>query len=280
MKNKTFITAEIGINHNGDLNIAKKLIDMAKLSGCDAVKFQKRTIDIVYDKKTLDSDRESPWGKTQREQKMGLEFNENEYDEINAYCKNIKIDWFFSSWDIDSQKMMQKYDLKYNKIASAMLPYTPLLEVVADEGKYTFISTGMSTYDEIDTAINVFKKKNCPFELMYTTSMYPSEVEDIDINCIKELKKRYNCKVGYSGHEKSAYFVSLAAVAAGASSIERHITLDRTMYGSDQSASLELMGLIQLVRGIRVVEKTLQSGERKITNGELEVKKKLRWFEN
>ena len=186
---------------------------MAKLSGCDAVKFQKRTIDIVYDKKTLDSDRESPWGKTQREQKMGLEFNENEYDEINAYCKNIKIDWF-SSWDIDSQKMMQKYDLKYNKIASAMLPYTPLLEVVADEGKYTFISTGMSTYDEIDTAINVFKKKNCPFELMYTTSMYPSEVEDIDINCIKELKKRYNCKVGYSGHEKSAYFVSLAAAYA------------------------------------------------------------------
>ena len=260
MKNKTFITAEIGINHNGDINIAKKLIEMAKFAGCDAVKFQKRTINIVYDKQTLDSERKSPWGETQRDQKLGLEFGEKEYDEIDKFCKDKKIDWFFSAWDIDSQNLMRKYNLKCNKIASAMLTYTPILEAVAEEQKHTFISTGMSSYEEIDKAVDIFEKKNCPFELMYTTSVYPSENEMIDINCIPELKKRYNCNVGYSGHEKPAFFISIAAVALGASSIERHITVDRSMYGSDQSASIELMGLMQLVRGIRCIEQVLQSG--------------------
>lgn len=275
-----FFTAEIGINHNGDMNIVKKLIDLALKTGCDAVKFQKRTLDIVYDKEMLDSPRESPWGTTQREQKNGLELGNDEYNQIDEYCKEKGIDWFASSWDLDSQNFLRKYNLQYNKIASAMLTYNPLLEMVAEEGKHTFISVGMSTLDDIDCAVNIFSKANCPFELMYTVSTYPCEVSDIDLNCIPMLRNRYGCSVGYSGHERSAYFVCLAVVAIGATSIERHITVDRTMYGSDQSASLEESGLRQLVRGIRAVEKTLGDGEKRVINDEISIAKKLRWFEN
>jgi len=277
---KIFITAEIGINHNGDINIAKKLIDMAKFAGCDAVKFQKRNIDIVYDKKTLNLPRESQWGTTQRQQKEGLEFNKEEYGIIDKYCAEIGIDWYCSSWDIDSQRFIRTFNLKYNKIPSAMLTYRPILEFVADEKKYTFISTGMSNLEQIDDAVNIFRKKNCEFELMYTTSTYPSKAEEIDLNCIPMLIKRYGCKVGYSGHESCAFNISLAAVSLGASSIERHITLSRAMYGTDQSASIEIMGLLQLIRGIRDVEKTLGKGTKEILASEIPIMKKLRWFNN
>ena len=165
-----FVTAEIGINHNGDLGIAKQLIDWSYLSGCDAVKFQKRTIDKVYTKEYLDSYRESPWGTTQREQKEGLEFGKEEYDIIDAYCKEKRIEWYASAWDVDAQLFLRQYHLKYNKIASAMLTNMELLQTVAEEKKYTFVATGMSTYDEIDAAVEVFKKNNCPYELLHCNS--------------------------------------------------------------------------------------------------------------
>ena len=196
-----FIIAEIGINHNGDMEIAKKLIDWAVLSGCDAVKFQKRTVDKVYTKEYLDSYRESPWGTTQRAQKEGLEFGKEEYDEIDRYCKEKGIEWFASAWDIDSQKFLRQYNLKYNKIASAMLTNDEFLKEVAREGKYTFIATGMSTYEEIDHAVEIFRQYNCPFELMHCNSTYPMPKEDANLRLIPTLKEKYGCKIGYSGHE-------------------------------------------------------------------------------
>jgi len=273
-----FIIAEIGINHNGDIQIAKKLIDVALFAGCDAVKFQKRNIDIVYTHEVLNSPRESPWGTTQYEQKKGLEFEREQYDEIDRYCKEKEIEWFASSWDLDSQDFLQKYDLKYNKIASAMLTYEPLVRKVAEEGKYTFISTGLSHLEDIDKVADIFSKAKCPFELMYTVSTYPSDVSQIDLNCISMLKKKYGCSVGYSGHEVAASAISLGAVALGASSVERHITLDRSMYGSDQAASLEVMGLLMLVRNIRALEKSLGDGQKRVLDEELPISRKLRWF--
>ncbi len=270
-----FIVAEIGINHNGDMQIAKKLIDLATFAGCDAVKFQKRTIDKVYTKEYLDSYRESPWGKTQRAQKEGLEFGEKEYDEINGYCKEKGIEWFASAWDIDSQRFLTKYNLKYNKIASAMLTHWELLNLVADENRYTFISTGMSTLEEIDKAVDIFKNKKCPFELMHCNSTYPMKDENANLQVIKILRERYNCKVGYSGHEIGLQ-ISLAAAAIGITSIERHITLDRTMYGSDQAASLESGGLIKLVRDIRIIEKAMGDGVKRVTKDEEAIRDKLK----
>ncbi|MDD6795372.1 MAG: N-acetylneuraminate synthase family protein [Clostridiaceae bacterium] len=272
---RTYIIAEIGINHNGDMELAKKLIDIAAISGCDAVKFQKRTVNKVYTEEYLNSPRVSPWGDTQRAQKEGLEFNEKEYDEINEYCKAKGIDWFASAWDIDSQKFLQKYNLKFNKIASAMLGNVELLEEIASEGRYTFISTGMSTYEEIDKVVEIFKKKGCPYELMHCNSTYPMANEDANLLLIKALEKRYGCKVGYSGHERGL-LVSTTAVALGATSIERHITLDRKMYGSDQAASVEPDELFNLVKEIREVEKILGNGEKILSDAEMEVRKKLR----
>lgn len=270
-----FIVAEIGINHNGDLNIAKKLIDWAVLSGCDAVKFQKRTVDKVYTKEYLDGYRESPWGTTQRAQKEGLEFGKAEYDEIDNYCREKGIDWFASAWDIDSQVFLKQYDLKYNKIASAMLINDEILREVASERKYTFIATGMSTYEEIDYAINVFREYDCPFELMHCNSTYPMPKEDANLRLIPVLRERYGCKVGYSGHE-SGRIVSTSAVALGATSLERHITLDNTMYGSDQAASLNVEDLYRLVKDIRLIETVLGDGIKMLSEKELETKKKLR----
>lgn len=270
-----FITTEVGINHNGDLQIAKKLIDVAAFAGCDAVKFQKRTIDKVYTKEYLDSHRESPWGTTQRAQKEGLEFGKKEYDEIDKYCKEKGIEWFASAWDIDSQRFLRKYNLRHNKIASAMLTNQDLLNLVADEKRYTFISTGMSTLEEIDKAVDIFKKKSCPFELMHCNSVYPMKDVDANLNAIETLRKRYNCNVGYSGHEVGLQ-ISIAAVGMGATSIERHITLDRAMYGSDQAASVEPGGLIRLVRDIRIIEKALGDGVKRVTKAEESVKAKLR----
>lgn len=271
----TYIIAEIGINHNGDMEIAKKLIDTAVIAGCDAVKFQKRTVDKVYTAEYLAGARVSPWGDTQRAQKEGLEFNEKEYDEINEYCKAKGIEWFASAWDIDSQKFLQKYNLKYNKVASAMLGNYEMLEEIASEGRYTFISTGMSTYEEIDKVVELFEEKKCPFELMHCNSTYPMKNEDANLLIIKKLKERYNCKVGYSGHE-TGILVSTCAVTLGATSIERHITLDRKMYGSDQSASVEPYELCRLVKHIREVEIILGNGEKVLSEPEMEVRKKLR----
>lgn len=270
-----FVTAEIGINHNGDLDIAKQLIDWAYLSGCDAVKFQKRTVNKVYTKEYLDSYRESPWGTTQRAQKEGLEFGKKEYDVIDAYCKVKGIEWYASAWDVDAQLFLRQYNLKHNKIASAMLTNMELLQVVAEEKKYTFIATGMSTYDEIDAAVEVFKKNGCPYELLHCNSTYPMKNEDANLLMIPVLRERYGVKVGYSGHE-TGRIVSTSAVALGASSIERHITLDKTMYGSDQAASLEADDFQRLIKDIRVVEKALGNGEKVLSESEAAVRKKLR----
>lgn len=272
-----FIIAEIGINHNGDLEIAKRLIDWAVLSGCDAVKFQKRTIDKVYSQAYLDSYRESPWGSTQRAQKEGLEFGKDEYDEINQYCKEKEIEWFASAWDIEAQKFLRQYDLKYNKIASAMLINEEFLKEVASEKKYTFIATGMSNYEEIDNAVKIFREYDCPFELMHCNSTYPMPKEDANLRLIPILKKRYNCKVGYSGHE-TGRIVSTSAVALGATSIERHITLDNTIYGSDQAASLNVKDLLRLTEDIRLIEKILGNGEKVLSDKEIETRKKLRGY--
>jgi|TARA_B100001964_G_scaffold129146_1_gene142859 N-acetylneuraminate synthase len=256
---KTFIISEIGINHNGSLDIVKKLIDNSIEVGCDAVKFQKRTVDRVYTQEFLESSRESSWGDTQRAQKDGLEFGKEEYDEIDRYCKEKEIEWFASAWDIESQLFLRQYNLKYNKIASPMLTHKRLLETVAEEGKYTFISTGMSTMEQIEKAVKIFRDFKCPFELMHCNSSYPTEDFNANLSCIKTLRERFDCNVGYSGHEKGMQ-ITLAAVALGVTSVERHITLDRFMYGSDQFASVNPMDLIKICKIIRIIEKSMGSG--------------------
>ena len=272
----TFTIAEIGINYNGNIDIAKKLIDEAAKVGFDAVKFQKRTIDIVYSKEILDSPRESPWGNTQREQKEGLEFGLDQYDEIDKYCKKQKILWFASAWDTESLKFLDKYNLNYNKIASAMITDLNFLEEVAKRKKHTFISTGMSSSKNIDDAVKIFSNNNCSFELMHCVSTYPCKSEDVNLNVIDSLKKKYNCKVGYSGHE-NGIIISLAAYVKGISSLERHITLDRSMYGSDQSASLEPRGIRELMTGIEKIKLSMGDGEiGKIIEEEKVIAKKLR----
>ena len=273
-----FITGEIGINHNGDLSIAKQLIDVAKKAGCDAVKFQKRTIEKVYSEEILDSPRESIWGTTTREQKLGLEFEKNEYDEIDSYCKKLEIEWFASSWDIESQLFLRKYNLNHNKIASAMLTNHELLNVVAEEKKHTFIATGMSTIEEISQAIKIFKNNNCPFELMHTNSSYPMKLEEANLKCITSLQNEFHCDVGYSGHEVDSYICCIVSATLGATSIERHITLSRALPGSDQAASLEPVGLERMVRDVKRVESISGDGVKRIWDSEIPVMKKLRTF--
>ena len=272
-----FIVGEIGINHNGDLEITKKLIDVASFAGADAVKLQKRTVDKVYSKEELDRPRESPWGTTNREQKYGLEFGKKEFDEIDRYCRAKGVYWFASPWDIDSQKFLEQYDLMYSKVASAMLTVKPLLEAIAKNGKHTFISTGMSTLEEIDGAVKIFEQQNCSYELMHCNSSYPMPDVDANLRMIQTLRERYNCKVGYSGHEVGLQ-ISVAAAALGATSIERHITLDRAMYGSDQAASIEPQGFIRLVRDVRVIDQALGDGVKRVTETEEKIKQKLRPF--
>ena len=273
---KPFLIAEIGINHNGSLDIAKKLILNAKNAGFDSVKFQKRTIDLVYSKEILDQKRESPWGTTQREQKEGLEFDFDQYKEIDDYCKNQNIEWFASAWDVESIKFLDQFNLKYQKIASAMIIDSFFLKEVAKRKTHTFISTGMSTLSDIENAVSIFKENDCSFELMHCVSTYPMKPEDANLNTILALKEKFNCNVGYSGHENGVA-VSLAASFFDLSSLERHITLDRTMYGSDQAASLEFSGMKQLTSSL---EKMLVAmGEQKlgnITDEEKVIAKKLR----
>ena len=271
-----FLIAEIGINHNGDMSIAKQLIDAAADAGFDAVKFQKRTIEIVYTKEFLDSPRESPWGNTQRAQKEGLEFSADQYKEIDQYCKSKHIQWTASAWDIDAQRFLQQFNCTFNKVASPMLGHIPLLKLIASEKKRTFISTGMSTLEEIDSIVKIFKDANCPFELMHCNSTYPMKDEDANLLCIPMLRYRYDCEVGYSGHESSLIKVCTAAVALGATSLERHITLDRAMYGSDQAASIETNALHNFVQTVRAIPAVLGSGKKELSESEAKTREKLR----
>ena len=276
MRQKPFVIGEIGINHNGDIEIAKNLIIAAKKAGFDAVKFQKRDIEIVYTKEQLDTPRESPWGTTTRQQKEGLEFGKKEYDEIDELCKKIGIEWFASAWDVLSLEFLNKYKLKHNKIASAMIVDLDLLKKTAQQKKYTFISTGMTKLADIENAVKTFRDEKCEFELMHCVSTYPMKIEDANLETINELKEIFKCKVGYSGHE-TGLAVSYAACGYDISSLERHITLGREMYGSDQSASLETRGMNELISVINIMFKasgTKSAG--KITDEELIVAKKLR----
>jgi len=270
-----FIIAEIGINHNGDMDLVKKLIDASLDAGADAVKFQKRSLEKVYTKEELDQERESPWGKTNREQKRGLELTKEDYDQIDRYCKDKGIYWFASAWDAESQMFLSQFDCKYNKVASARITHKEILKLIASEGKHTFISTGMASYEEIGTAVDIFKAENCPFELMHCVSTYPAKPETLNLNCIQTLKERFSCNVGYSGHE-TGLAPSLAAVALGATSLERHITLDRSMYGSDQSASVEPHGFKNLITNVRALENALGDGVKKVLKEEEEIAKKLK----
>jgi len=270
-----FIIGEIGINHNGDLGIAKELIDVAADAGADAVKFQKRNIDLVYTKEFLDGQRESSWGTTQREQKEGLEFGFDEYSEIDKYCKEKGIEWFASAWDLESQKFLKQFNLKHNKIASAMIVYDDLFKEVASEGKHTFISTGMTNEEDITKAVGVFQNASCPFELMHCISTYPMKDEDANLNTINTLREKYGCDVGYSGHEVGLA-VSYAATALGITSLERHITLDRSMYGSDQSASVEPSGFRMLVGAVRKIEQAMGDGKLGYLEREVPIAENLR----
>jgi len=276
MISNIYLIAEIGINHNGDLNIAKQLIDNAKSAKFDSVKFQKRTIDLVYSKEILDTPRESPWGITTRQQKEGLEFDFDDYKEIDSYCKFKEIDWFASAWDLESLHFLEKFNPKFHKIASAMIVDKIFLKEVAKKKKHTFISTGMSKLENIREAVNIFRENNCPFELMHCVSTYPMKPQDANLKTIQSLKDTFKCNVGYSGHENGVA-VSLAASFFGISSLERHITIDRTMYGSDQSASLEFAGMKHLTSSLEKM--CIALGEVKlghITEEEELIAKKLR----
>jgi N-acetylneuraminate synthase len=272
--NKIFIVAEVGINSNGDINIAKKLIDGAVFANADMIKFQKRCIDKCYTKEELDKPRESQWGTTNRDQKLGLEFTEKDYDEIDRYCKEKGIIWSASPWDLESVEFLKKYNLKYNKIPSARLRHLKLLEEVAKQKKYTFISTGMSTIKEINDAVLIFKKYDTPFELMHCNSTYPCKDEDLNLSMIPILKHTFNCKVGYSCHS-AGLIPPVLAVVLGATSIEKHITLDRTMYGSDQAASMEIYGFYRMIKYIRDTEKSIGEGKKIVTLEEQKIRNKL-----
>jgi N-acetylneuraminate synthase len=245
-------------------------------AGFDAVKFQKRTIDVVYTKEFLDGPRESPWGTTQRDQKEGLEFTADDYAEIDRYCKSKKIQWTASAWDIDAQLFLQKFNCTFNKVASPMLGHIPLLKLIASEKKKTYISTGMSTIEEIDAVVEIFRSANCPFELMHCNSTYPMNEKDANLLCIPMLIQRYGVKVGYSGHESSLLKVCAAAVALGATSIERHVTLNRAMYGSDQAASIEANSLRNFASSVRAIPEILGSGIKILSENESKTRDKLR----
>ena len=271
--NPVFVIAEIGINHNGDINIAKKLIDTAVEVGCDAVKFQKRTIDIVYTKEELDRPRESPWGNTNREQKNGLEFDEEEYSIINKYCDKKGILWFASCWDNASVDFIERFNPPCYKIASACLTDDNLLKYTKSKGKPILMSTGMSTMEQIQHAVDVLGEED--LVIMHCTSTYPSKLEELNLNVIRTLKHYFRCPIGYSGHEVGLV-ESAVATTLGACAIERHITLDRAMYGSDQAASVEPQGIKRLVRDVREIPVIKGDGIKKVYESEKPIIKKLR----
>jgi N-acetylneuraminate synthase len=294
--NKTYIIAEIGINHNGDLDIAKKLIDVASLSGCDAVKFQKRNPDVCVPEHQKSVIRDTPWGKmTYLDYKKRVEFEKPEYDEIDRYCKERGIAWSASPWDLDSLEFLMQYDIPFIKIPSAMITNEELMFAAKRTGKKVIISTGMSTFEEIERSITILKlpgdtadtlrpwnfdevkegKTACDFAVLHCNSTYPAPLNELNLSAIKTLKDRFKCEVGYSGHE-FRLGTSVAAVYLGATIIERHITLDRTMWGTDQLSSVEPQGLIKLVKGVRELEEAYGDGELTVTESEIPVRKKLR----
>jgi N-acetylneuraminate synthase len=275
-KNKVFIIGEIGLNSNGDINLAKKIIKTAKDSGADAVKFQKRDILSCYTREELDKIRQSPFGRTNEDQKLGLEFGQKEYDEIDRYCKEIGIEWFASTWDLKSVEFLKQYNLKYNKIASARLGHIELLKAIASQQKYTFISTGMATLQEIEKAVNIFKEANCPIELMHCNSQYPMPLEDSNLTCMKTLRTYFKgqYKIGFSDH-CAGILPSIIAVALGATSIEKHITWERTLYGSDQAASVEPHGFAKMIEYIRNIPNLMGDGKKVISKAEIEIRNKL-----
>jgi N-acetylneuraminate synthase len=267
------VVAEIGINHNGDIGIAKKLIDAAVVAGVDAVKFQKRTVDVVYTQEELARPRENPFGSTNGDLKRGLELNKDQYAEVDRYCKEKNIVWFASCWDEQSVDFIDQFDVPCYKIASASLTDSELLKHTRSKGKPIILSTGMSTPEEVDRAIEILGRDN--LILLHTISTYPAELEELNLNTIVTLKQRYGLPVGYSGHEVGLSPSVMAAVL-GSCMIERHITLDRAMWGSDHSASIEPKGLELLVRDVRVWEKVKGDGVKKLYESEVPVKQKLR----
>jgi len=276
--NGIFIIAEIGINHNGDIELAKKLIDIAAQAGCDAVKFQKRTPDICVPDKMKSVMRETPWGLlTYLDYKKKIEFSENEYDLIENYCKQRGIAWSASAWDIESLKFLDKYNLPFNKVASALSTHLEFLNEVAKRRVLTYVSVGMCEYGDIDAIVKIFRSYNCPLVLMHTISTYPAKEKDLNLKMIQTISNKYNLPVGYSGHE-SSISPSIVAASLGAVAIERHITLDRSMWGTDHSASLEPSGLNQLVGSIRKVPIVLGDGVKRVVEGELEAAKKMRYW--
>lgn len=268
-----FIIAEIGINHNGDIEIAKRLIDLAAVAGCNAVKFQKRTIDVVYTPEELDKPRESPFGETNRDLKYGLEFEQEEYEVIDRYCSEKKILWFASCWDERSVDFISRFNVPCYKIASASLTDDNLLLHTRAKGRPIIMSAGMSTYEQIDHAVEVLGKEN--LILLHSCSAYPADYGDLNLKVIHSFRERYGVPVGYSGHE-TGLPSSVAAVAMGACVIERHITLERAMWGSDHAASLGTSGVIRLVRDIRIIETAMGDGVKRITEKEIPIMKKLR----
>ena len=277
-ESKIYIIAEIGINHNGDLEIAKQLIDIAKVAGCDAVKFQKRNPDVCVPEHQKSVERDTPWGRmTYLEYKYKVEFGQKEYDEIDQYCKSKNIAWSASPWDLDSLNFLNQYDLPFIKIPSALLTDLDLISESAKTCKKLIISTGMSTLDEIDKSVEAIRKSNssCKYSILHCNSSYPAPNEDLNLNCINTLQNRYNCEVGYSGHE-FGLTTTIASVCLGATIIERHITLDRTMWGTDQMCSVEPQGLIKLVRGVKELNLALGDGVKRVTETEQKIKDKLR----
>ena len=272
---KTYIIAEIGINHNGSMENAKKLIDIASLAGCDAVKFQKRNPDVCVPEHQKSVMRDTPWGKmTYLDYKYKVEFEKEEYDEIDSYCKNRQIEWSASPWDLDSLEFLMHYDVPFIKIPSAMITNKDLMLATAKTGKKVIISTGMSTEEEIKKAVSWVK--DCDLTILHCNSTYPAPLEDLNLSYIKKLKEDYpQHEIGYSGHE-FRLGTSVAAVYLGATTIERHITLDRQMWGSDHLGSVEPQGLIKLVKGIRELEIAYGDGKKVITDGEKPIRKKLR----
>lgn len=277
-KNTTLIIGEIGINHNGSLSLAKKIILAAKNAGFDLVKFQKRNPEISTPSHKKDIIRETPWGRiTYLEYKKKIEFNEKEYNEINKFCKKINIKWFASAWDLESLKFLKKFKFKYNKVASPMLTNLNLLKEIAKEKKHTFISTGMSTFKDIDKAVKIFKKRKCKFTLLHCVSTYPAKDEDLNLDMIRVLKKRYGGDIGYSGHEKSVS-PTIFARALGAKVIERHITTDRTLWGTDQAASLEVQGMENLIKIIRKYEISIGDGKKRFLSEEKTKLKDMKYW--
>ena len=268
-----FIVAEIGINHNGDLELAKRLIDAAASNGCNAVKFQKRTVEVVYSPEELTRPRESLFGSTNGDLKRGLEFGQAEYEEIDHYCREKGILWYASCWDEGSVDFIEQFTPPCHKIASASLTDDNLLRHHRYCGRPIILSTGMSTLEQIDHAVDVLGTDD--LIILHCTSTYPSQIEELNLRTIQTLRERYDVPVGYSGHEVGLA-PSVAAAALGACMIERHITLDRAMWGSDQAASVESQGFWRLIKDIRAVEKALGDGVKRVWPSEVPVMNKLR----